>query len=210
MNNSEYIQFGCGHCAPPEWRNFDSSVTLRFEKMPLAGKLYTKNKKRFPPNVEFGDVVRGLPVAPHSCQGMYSSHVLEHLSLEEVRLTLRNVFGLLQSGGIFRFVLPDLEFYIHQYNQDSSPDAALKFMKSAHLGMEKRPTGLASYFYEWLRTSAHLSMWDYKAMEAELKQAGFADIRRATFNDSSDAMFKLVEAEHRWANCLGVECRKPA
>jgi SAM-dependent methyltransferase len=210
MNNSKYIQFGCGHCAPAEWRNFDSSATLRFEKLPVAGKLYSKNENRFPANVEYGDVVKGLPVAPNSCQGIYCSHVLEHLALDEFRIALRNVFNLLQPGGTFRFVLPDLEYYIQQYNQDSSPDAALKFMEAAHLGMEKRPKGLVSVLYEWLRTSAHLSMWDYKAMEAELKQAGFVDIRRAAFNDSSDEMFKIVEADNRWLNCLGVECRRPA
>jgi hypothetical protein len=75
--------------------------------------------------------------------------------------------------------------------------------------MEKKPKGVVKFFYEWLRTSTHLWMWDYRAMEAELKGVGFVDVRRAYFNDSADPMFKLVESENRWANCLGVECRKP-
>lgn len=209
MNNSKYIQFGCGHCAPAEWRNFDSSPTLRFEKTPLLGTYYTKNANRFPPNVEYGDVIKGLPLAANSCQAIYCSHVLEHLSLEDCQRTLKNVFKLLQPGGVFRFVLPDLEFWARKYVDDPSPEASKEFLREIQLGLEKKPKGVVKFFYEWLRTSAHLWMWDYRAMEAELKSVGFVDVRRAYFNDSADPMFKLVENEKRWENCLGVECRKP-
>lgn len=51
-------------------------------------------------------------------------------------------------------------------------------------------------------------MWDYKAIAAELEQAGFRDIRRAAFNDSQDVLFRDVEELSRWENCLGVECFK--
>jgi hypothetical protein len=33
------------------WINVDSSPTLYFERIPVIGKLYTKNEKRFPENV---------------------------------------------------------------------------------------------------------------------------------------------------------------
>jgi hypothetical protein len=57
-----YIQYGCGWSAPVEWTNFDASPTLRFERLPLIGSFYTKNKQRFPANVRYGDIVSGLPV----------------------------------------------------------------------------------------------------------------------------------------------------
>ena len=81
MNNDLYIQYGCGLSAPMEWRNFDASPTLRFERLPVIGQFYTKNDKRFPTNVEYGDIVKGLPVEINSCKGVYCSHILEHLSL---------------------------------------------------------------------------------------------------------------------------------
>ncbi len=52
-------------------------------------------------------------------------------------------------------------------------------------------------------------MWDYKALAQELRDAGFVNIRRATFNDSADPRFKEVEDQGRWADCLGVECNRP-
>lgn len=209
MNNFKYVQYGCGHCAPAHWRNFDASVTLWYERIPLLGTLYTKNDVRFPENVEFGDIIKGLPVPDNSCHAVYCSHVLEHMSLEECRQALRNTYRMIESGGTFRFVLPDLEYYIRQYNQDSSPEASKDFMRTTQLGCERRSRSLKSLLYEWLRTSAHLWMWDYKSMEQELRNVGFVDVRRAQFNDSDDEAFLAVEAKNRWDNCLGMDCRKP-
>ena len=104
-----YVQYGCGFCAPATWRNFDASPTLRFERIPVIGSLYSRNASRFPDNVEYGDIVRGLPVANGSCRAVYCSHVLEHLSLDEFRRALRNTRAVLQDGAIFRLVMPDFE-----------------------------------------------------------------------------------------------------
>ena len=99
MNGSKYVQYGCGWSAPKEWQNFDASPTLRFERLPIVGYLYTKNKSRFPNNVKYGDIVKGLPVPADSCKGVYCSHVLEHLSLDDFRVALRNTVTILQPGG---------------------------------------------------------------------------------------------------------------
>lgn len=209
MNDSLYVQYGCGLSAPTDWRNFDSSMTLRYEKVPVLGKIYSKNEQRFPENVEYGDIVKGLPVSDNSCQAVYCSHVIEHLSLEEARQAIRNSFRILKSGGTFRFVLPDLEYYIRQYNEDDSPAAAMNLMEDTLLGIKQRPKNLKGVIFQWLRTSAHFWMWDYKALEKELQEAGFVDVRRAHFGDSGDEHFKAVEAENRWKNCLGIHCKKP-
>jgi hypothetical protein len=110
---SDYIQHSCGFSSPEAWTNFDSSLTLYFERIPLLGSLYTKNSSRFPKNIEFGNIVDGLPVSSDSCKGVYCSHVIEHLSLEETRIALVNTFAILESGGCFRCVLPDLEYAIN-------------------------------------------------------------------------------------------------
>jgi hypothetical protein len=52
-------------------------------------------------------------------------------------------------------------------------------------------------------------MWDYKAIQKELAEAGFVEIRRAEFGDASDPNFREVEDEGRWVDCLGVDCRRP-
>ena len=209
MKQSKYVQYGCGWCAPSGWRNFDASLTLRFERLPLIGKLYTKNETRFPANAEFGDILKGLPVTPESCKGVYCSHVLEHLSLADFRMSLHNTLQILQSGGIFRLVLPDLEYSVRQYVENPEPDAAVTFLKGTGLCHEKRARNIKDIIVSWFGNSQHLWMWDYKAIELELINAGFVEVRRAYFGDSSDIKFNVVEEKDRWDNCLGVECKKP-
>lgn len=207
MSDSLYVQYGCGWSAPDAWRNFDASPTLRFERVPLVGALYTKNASRFPRNVGYGDIVRGLPVPRESCTGVYCSHVLEHLSLEDLRTALANTYHMLRPGGVFRFVLPDLEQSAREYLSNPASDAALAFMRGTGLGRERRTKGLRGLVISSLGNSQHLWMWDYKSLERELQDAGFVSARRAFLGDSSDPMFQQVEDSGRWDGCLGVECR---
>ena len=207
----QYVQYGCGwnpHHAPKNWRNFDASPTLRFERIPLLGRLIKKNKTRFPQNVEYGDIIYGLPVVENSCKVVYCSHVLEHLSLEDFRRAVRNTYKILEPGGTFRFVVPDMEYYIQEYINDPSYERANNFMKNTRLGKEKRNRSLKQFFFEWLGNSQHLWMWDYKSLKYELEQADFVEVRRAQFADSTEPMFKKVEFWERWENCLGIECKK--
>jgi len=209
VNQSRYVQYGCGWSAPSGWRNFDASPTLRFERLPIIGRLYTKNESRFPENVEYGDIVKGLPLSPDSCKGVYCSHILEHLSLNDFRIALRNTIKILEPGGLFRLVLPDLELSVKHYIENPSNEAALEFMKETSLGHESRARGFKGLLTVWLGNFQHLWMWDYKSIKPELEDAGFIEVRKATIGDSSDPVFGIVEELERWENCLGVECRKP-
>ena len=202
-----YIQYGCGLFAPENWENFDSSPTLLIQKIPLIGKHFRKEIK-FPKNVKYGNIIKGLPISYNSCNGIYSSHILEHLSLNDFRLALRNTHKLLEEKGIFRFVIPDLEYYINKYSQDSSDDSAIKFMQDTHLGKEIRIYNIYSFFLDWLSNSKHLWMWDYKSIKIELENVDFKNVRRAYIGDSEDKKFNEVELPDRWQNCLGIECTK--
>src|SRR5437016_6228704 len=122
-----YVQYGCGLCAPAGWVNFDVSPTLRLQKIPLLGRFVTHGGPTFPKNVRYGDIVRGLPVAPGSCAVIYCSHVLEHLSLADFRTALRRTYEYLHPGGVFRFVLPDLEKLARDYVDSSDARASITF-----------------------------------------------------------------------------------
>jgi SAM-dependent methyltransferase len=204
-----YVQFGCGWSAPQTWRNFDSSPTLRFERMPILGKLYTKNATRFPENAEYGDIVKGLPFKLNSCDVIYSSHVLEHLALDDFRIALRNTYHLLKPGGVFRFVVPDLRASAEKYLGSNDPLAAHNFMQDTYLGVKTRPKGVAGLVTSWLGNSSHLWMWDFNSLQYELGNAGFIDIKHCQFGDSSDPLFKDVEDRERFTDAVAVEARKP-
>lgn len=205
---TEYVQYGCGLCSPVTWTNFDVSPSLRLRRIPVVGRLARRLGPDWPPNVRYGDIVRGLPVPPESCAGIYCSHVLEHLAYDDVGTALRNTLSYLRPGGRFRLVLPDLEHLAQVYAASGEPDAAHQFMEGGSLGERTRRRGPVAFLRDWLGNSRHLWMWDFKAMAKQLSDVGFVDIRRATIGDSPDSRFRDVEDAERWRDCLGVECRR--
>jgi SAM-dependent methyltransferase len=208
MIQGSYVQFGCGFCAPDAWRNFDASPTLLFEKLPLIGKLYTPNASRFPSNVERGNIVKGLPVDSDSCAGIYASHILEHLALGDFRAAIKNVYKYLRAGGLFRLVVPDLEVLARKYIDSDDNEAAEEFMRATSLGVEATPRGMNGRLRSLIGNSRHLWMWDFKALDRELRAVGFKEVRRCTFGDSDDPMFELVEEADRFVDAVAAECVK--
>jgi predicted SAM-dependent methyltransferase len=207
---NRYVQYGCGFTAPAGWVNYDASPTLRFERLPILGKLYTRNKQRFPENVKYGDIVTGLPEKPDSCNGVYCSHVLEHLAYNDFLKALKNTYTILKPGGVFRGVVPDLKAiaidYIESYDQKKSP--ANEFMTDAMLGLENRNKSPLSVLKNLYANSKHLWMWDYKSLQHELQKAGFKNIRSCHFNDSEDLNFLAVEEKERFYKAAAFECQK--
>jgi predicted SAM-dependent methyltransferase len=210
-SEARYVQYGCGWCAPKEWINFDASLTLRWERIPILGRC-TKNSQRFPVNVRPGDIVEGLPIPDESCSGVYASHILEHLALDDFHRALTNTFRMLRKGGIFRLVVPDLEWsareYLSRFDR-SEPGANAFFLRETSLGIERRARGLMGRVTRALNTSAHLWMWDSKAMAQALNEHDFVRIRRCHFGDCEDAMFSIVEDRSRFEHAVAMEARRP-
>lgn len=204
-----YVQYGSGLSGPKSWRNFDASLTLRFERIPILGKLYTKNKTRFTPNIEYGDIIKGLPFPANSVHGIYASHVLEHLALNDFRIALKNTYKILSSGGIFRLVVPDLELLANNYLSSDDPLAAITFMRRTSLGISTRDRSFFGFLKSWFGNSRHLSMWDFKSLKCEFLSVGFTNIRRCSYSDSEDRMFDEVDTLERFIDSVGIECRKP-
>lgn len=213
-----YIQYGCGLSCPDGWINFDASPTLRLQQLPVLGR-FLRRGTAFPAHARYGDIVKGLPIADNSADGIYASHVLEHLSLADFWVALHNTFRLLKPGGIFRLVVPDLEARARIYLQkleSGEADANTWLMRIAGIGVERRDRSLEGIARLVFGNSAHLWMWDEKSMAAALRKVGFVDVRRCQFNDSTDAAFRLVEEAGRFFDQsaqvreCAMEARKPA
>jgi hypothetical protein len=207
---SRYVQYGRGWSAPKEWINFDASLTLKWERIPILGR-YTKNPRHFPANVRPGNIVKGLPVDDESCQGIYASHILEHLTLEDFHAALQNSYQILHERGIFRLAVPDLEWAAREYLSRldrGDLTASAFFLTETTLGVHRRERGLTGLVRKLFNTSTHLWMWDESSMKKALKDHGFRRIRRCRFGDCEDPMFSFVEARERFENALAMEARK--
>lgn len=197
-----YLNIGCGYSAPEGWVNIDASPTARLEKLPMIGGRLGRlsgNSVRFPPQVRYGNLVRGLLFPPNSVEAVYASHVLEHIALDDMRVSLANVFTMLRPGGRLRLIVPDLRERARRYlDREGDPNAAIEFMESCYLGMKQRPRGIVGHIRSAIGNSAHLWMWDEAAMRRELEQSGFVAIREARLGDSGDPMFERVEEPSRF------------
>ena len=204
------INLGCGLSITEGWLNIDGSPTVRLQRLSGVGAIFRALvKPTFPKSVVYGNVVDVLPVASDSVDIVYSSHMLEHLSLEDFRLAIVEIKRVLKPGGCFRGVLPDLETSAKEYLANTDADANTQFLRETMLGIERRPKGFFEKFRALFGNSNHLWMWDYKGIEEELRSAGFSGITRAEFNDSKIKDFHEIEDSERWKGCLGFECSTP-
>lgn len=206
------VQFGCGLSAPSDWINFDASPTLRMQRLPLIGCFATRARTKFPANVSYGDVVRGLPIRSASCRAVFASHVLEHLSREDCLKALDESFRLLKRGGILRVVVPDLQRICSAYMDRASrcdAEASHQFMQDSYLGIEQRPRGMSGIIQCAFGNSKHLWMWDRASLSFAIESAGFRQVRVADFGDSIELAFKSVEDRDRFAGALALEAIRP-
>ena len=211
-----YVQYGCQWCAPTEWLNFDASPTLKLERLPVVGRFVRKNDRMFPYNVEPGDIVRGLGLPDGCAKGVYASHVLEHLTLQDAHIALKNTFRMMAPDGIFRLVVPDLQWRAREYLQmaaDGDVNAAAKFMRKTRLGRETNEHSLIEKLSRLFGKRARHWMWDELAMREALLNTGFDRIRRCKIGGSEDHMFDLVEDAGRFFDGefaeVAYEARKP-
>ena len=203
------LNLGCGLSTHDGWVNYDNSPRLKLQRLPLVGHFFKLLKPTFPSEVFYGDITTRIPAQSNSVDFIYSSHMLEHLSLEDFKLALHEIYRLLKPGGVFRGVVPDLEASIEVYLSKTNPEAGSEFLKEINLGIEKKPKGVLSKIKSILGSSCHLWMWDYKGISFELDKVGYINISRAFFNDSNIQEFMSIEKFDRWNHCLGFECQKP-
>jgi predicted SAM-dependent methyltransferase len=208
-----YVHYGCGQCAPPEWKNFDVSPTLRIQKTPVLGWLMRNSLgQTFDKNVRYGDVTKGLPgIEDNSADGVYCSHVLEHMSLGDFRKAIANSYKMLKPGGRFRLIMPDLKVLVDDYLADKAngdAEASIRFIKRTIMGMEERPPTLKGRTKQAFGYLGHLWLWDTESTINELEKVGFKNIREIEFNDSEDPMFNLVENKKRFELCVRLEAIK--
>ncbi|MBI4890232.1 MAG: methyltransferase domain-containing protein [Acidobacteria bacterium] len=95
VSSERRVNLGCGGVRRATWINFDADP---------AGK-----------DVLMLDVRTGLPLGDRSVAVVYCSHLLEHLECEDASRLVGEAFRVLEPGGVFRVVVPDLEMIVRCY-----------------------------------------------------------------------------------------------
>lgn len=201
------INLGCGTVIAPGWINIDNSPNARLSKYPplrwLGWKLGVLSDEHYaiewPESMIIRDLRKNLPFADSSIDYTYSSHLLEHLTLDDASNLLKEVLRVLKPGGLLRLVVPDLTYGARCY-----VDAL-----NAHPTNHKA----APEFLSWLQLSRsgvrdpHLWMYDAPSLMTLLREAGFSKTRVCEHKVGSVPDCDILD--NRPDESLHVEAAKP-
>lgn len=135
------------------------------------------------PNVDFIGNCTDLSMFPDmSCEEIYASHVLEHLSYrDEILPTLQGIHRVLKPGGLLRVAVPDLDVLCRLFI-----DPSLTVNDRFHV-MRMMFGGQVDAY------DLHKIGFNFEFMEGYLKKVGFHSIRKVTdfglFDDASRIRF---------------------
>ena len=146
------------------------------------------------------DIRREFPFANGSCRFIFSEHVFEHLTLEELRHVLQDCYRVLKQGGAIRIVVPDLERYVRAY-----VDGDDGFITSVW-PTKVTPTEILNGLFYVL---GHRFIHDFHSMSRELQAAGFSEVSRSKYRQSRFPELNIdSEYPHRQIESLYVEAIK--
>ena len=212
-----YVQYGAGLQYIQGWINYDASPRLIFEKIWLYRLILNNYSKCiFDPQILYGDIVKGLPHANKSVDGVFCSHVLEHLSLDDFHKAISNTFNMLKDGGRFRLIVPNLTYYVENYlDFYHSPKSiemtrAYKFNVETCYGRQSSRSSILKRLIEAFGNSNHLWMWDIESLKIALEGAGFQGISEFKKGECSDGAFLAPERDYQFMNnAISLECFRP-
>ena len=171
------LNIGCGPFGLPEWINLDlyklPNVTLRFDSR------------------------RKLPLAENSCMGIHVEHFLEHLDPNcELPRFLHECKRCLKSGGILRVIVPDAELYIKGYL-----DPEWEFINYVGCGgdipQECFKTKMQVLNHIFLQEGEHYGGYDAETLELVLKDNGFSDVTRYSWQQGEFPYGCIDREQHR-------------
>ena len=112
------------------------------------------------------DVVSNISSMPmfkdDSADVIYLCHGLEHFTLEEVPVVLREWHRILEPGGLLYLAMPDFGAMASEYVFGM---LSLKLIRMALMGGQEYPENI------------HYSVWDQTTLYETLYEAGFTDAR---------------------------------
>lgn len=171
------LHFGCGSRVLPDWVNLDA--------YPCDGI-----------TMEL-DLQGPLPLADGSVRSIFTEHVLEHIDRSRLHAILSEFHRVLAPGGVARILVPDLEFYCRTY-----VDGDVKAITTPVPHTRTPADAINSVFSEHF----HRFIYDFDTMRTELEGAGFSDIVRCEYGESSQEGLALdTNNESRSFGTLCVE-----
>jgi len=179
------VNIGCGRAPTPGWLNFDNSIAIKLANSPslyfIARSLKLLNKSQIN-NIEwnkknkisYADATKKIPLEKDSVECIYTSHMLEHLSRDEVSNFLKESLRVLESDGTLRVAVPNLRKAINNYiikqNADDFMSEILVQAPPINTFRQKLHLLITGYRH-------HQWMYDDNSLCLLLKSFGFRNVK---------------------------------
>ena len=139
------------------------------------------------------DVTKRWPISDGRFAFIFSDNVVEHLRLNQTRFALREAWRVLRPGGHIRLVTPDVNSLVRLYLGESEEREELfTQLKREGYSVEHDIDVLRFVFQDDGHHAGYL--WDLAAMEDELNQAGFVDVKFLQPGESAHEVFRGIDA----------------
>jgi predicted SAM-dependent methyltransferase len=148
------LHIGCGSIRLDDWINIDID-----KNNPIVDVVW--------------DASCGLPfLENNSCFLIYNEHFLEHLSIEQAGIFLKECYRVLEFNGILRIAMPSLEYTVNKYQSENWRDQDWLTWKGNEF-IQTRAEMINIAFRWW----GHQWLYDREELHRRLKEAGFTIIR---------------------------------
>ena len=132
---------------------------------------------------------------------IYACHVLEHFGRKEIEFVLNTWFQKLESGGLIKISVPDIESVFKKYQEGTSLSVLIGLLYGGQRN---------EYDY-------HKIGFDFLSLKLVLEKVGFTDIKRydwrltdhCEIDDYSQAYLPHMDKEKGTLMSLNIEARKP-
>lgn len=136
----------------------------------------------------------------NSAELIYVCHVLEHFGRHQYLNVLKRWYNILQSGGVLRLSVPDIEACINYYNKTKDMSKLKGFF-----------WGGQDHKYNF-----HYMGWDFESLKKDLESIGFKNVKRydwkltehSNIDDFSQAYLPHMDKENGMLMSLNVEATK--
>lgn len=178
-----YLDIGCGPNVSPNFCNLDYG---------------------WHPGVDIcWDVTRGLPFSNEYIGGIFTEHMLEHITFDNTLSVLAECRRILRVGGTLRIVVPDGELYLSEYAKHIAGSTAHMPYAEGDASSFAFVTPIISV-NRIFRNHGHQFIWDYETLRLALLRAGFANVQKRAFGEGADPRL-LRDTQSRRVESLYVE-----
>ncbi|HUI20870.1 MAG TPA: hypothetical protein VLZ74_07470 [Methylocella sp.] len=176
------LNLGCGPVRYPGWVNADF---FTFGWIILGS---------FQPPEWVMDATKPWKCPPDYWDGIFTEHVLEHLSYKDAIFAIGECYRTLRPGAWLRISVPDIDKFISSES-----------LKSRYY---RRPVAVSFATSFATQHFEHRSVWDASLMMEVAAECGFTNVRETEFGCGSDERL-IKDQEARRDESFYVEAQKP-